>query len=101
MRIIDACLYRLAVQGTITLEEAKVLKALHSQRASTLFTLCGETGLEERETREALEHLKEKGIAGNTGGIWFAPNFEDSILGLISKNHDNQEKEKQFLLATR
>lgn len=96
MKIIEAALYKLALKGHITLEEAKILKAIYSNRACRLPTIASETGLGEHQVLAHASNLSAAGIISEKGGIYFCENFPEKISELIRK--DSLQKGQTLLV---
>lgn len=86
MNLLEATLFRLASSETISLQEAKIIKALHEQRACTAFRLQIETGLEKEELLKALRSLQRQQTVSEKVGIYFIENFEEKILQLVQES---------------
>ena len=82
--IIETALYKLALNNTISLNEAKALKALYLKRACSLGTLSCEFGLSRHESLAALNSLQRRGIINERGGIYYCENFAQKLFALIN-----------------
>ncbi|MCR4369280.1 MAG: hypothetical protein NUV67_05235 [archaeon] len=93
MKMYEAALFKLALKGTITLEQAKILKALHNKECA-ITALQKETGIGMYTLFEELETLEKKGIVAQRAGLYLIENFEEKISELIG------ERELQAIRAT-
>ncbi len=78
-------LFRLCMNETITLGQARVLRALYDSIACHLITLQDETGLSEEELWIALHNLGCRGIVSESGGIYFLEEPEEKLLRLMDE----------------
>ena len=85
MKLIEGAMFKLALRGTITLSEAKILRALEEKFACSYQSLCSETGIEMGEILAASKRLLSKGIIKEHYGVYYTENIEEKILGLIEE----------------
>ena len=85
MRLIDSALFRLALEGTLTLDEARALKVLYDKKNCSAHIIETETGLEEESVFLAMNNLVQRKIVTESKGIFFVEDFEDKISELIRK----------------
>ena len=71
MKLIEGAMFKLALRGTITLSEAKILRALEEKFACSYQSLCSETGIEMGEILAASKRLLSKGIIKEHYGVYF------------------------------
>ena len=83
LKLLESALFRLALSGAITVEEAKVLKAVWENHACSEHSLLLATGLEKPGVRFAVDSLRSRGILASVGAFYFAPNLEFEICRLI------------------
>ncbi len=83
LKLLELALFRLALMGAITVEEAKVLKAIWENRACSEHSLLLATGLERPELKFAVEVLRQRGLLQSAGAFHFAPNLEFEICRMI------------------
>lgn|GEM_PF-5542975 len=83
MRIIESALFRLCLRQAITLEQAKIIRALYDGMACPITGLQDETGLSEEDLWISLRGLECKGIVSESGGIYFLDDFEKKLPELI------------------
>ncbi|HLC92079.1 MAG TPA: hypothetical protein VJH23_00010 [archaeon] len=93
MNLFESALFRLAMRGSITLGQAKVVNAIYKNRACSLHGLRMETGLEKDELSYSVAALKERGILVEIHGFYLCPNIEEKILELIDSGTRAEEKE--------
>ncbi len=102
LRLIEATLFRLCLNGTITLHQAKVLRALYDGMACPLTVLQDGTGLCEEELWIALRGLECRGIVSESGGIYFLEKPEEKLLALVEASEKTGRptgRERQVIVA--
>ncbi|HLC79354.1 MAG TPA: hypothetical protein VJG83_02895 [archaeon] len=100
MKIVEAALFRLAMQGKLTLEQAKVLNIMHKNRACTIEALEFGTGLCASDVKIAVAELKYKNLITEILGSYFCPDFLEKIAGLIDSGV-KAENENKILVGAR
>ena len=95
MKVLEASLFKLALCGALTLDEAKILKALYANRAGSVISLCVETGLERLDAELALDSLKSRGIVSQADVFYFVVDFGLKLSELVS----GAEKENALAYA--
>jgi len=85
MKIIEAALFRLAQEEKISVEQAKIMKAVYHKKSASFATLLIETGLENNTLALELMRLRKEGVIQEKQGLYFAENFQEKILELMSK----------------
>lgn len=95
IRVIDLALYNLALINRITLNQAKILKALYNRKPASIYELSKETNLGEGPVTIELNELLEKKIVFEKYGSYFVKDFGETISNLI-KEEKILEEQKQF-----
>jgi len=96
--MLDAALFRLALEGKITLVEAKILKAIHENRACSLHALRLEIPNEKDELPNSLASLKQRGTIVEVAGFYLCQDFEGKIAEMVP---DSAFKEENAVLVAR
>ena len=84
MKLIEMALYKLSLNGTISIEAAKVLYSLYRNRAGSVISLSGDCGLERNEVEFALSELKALKLTEEAGVFYYVPYFEEKLCSLVS-----------------
>ncbi len=96
MKLIESALFRLVLHGKISLGQAKILKAIHENRACSLYALRFETGLGLQELSYAIACLREIGMLIEMHGFYFCPGFDEQICALMGDEKLVAEKSVMF-----
>ncbi len=94
LKIISAVLFRLALAGTISIEEARALKALYGLRCASVMAVSERSGLDSLGALEALSGLLARGIVSEKMHIYYAESLEEKILELVRADFPENAGEK-------
>ena len=93
MRILEGALFNLALINKISLEQAKILRALYDNKTLTTFELSKELNLSEGIIAIEINDLSARKIVSEKFGLYFLENFDEKIANLI------KEEKKEFATA--
>ena len=83
MRVLESALFKLCLKEIITLDQAKVIRALYDHMACPLTALQDETGLKEDELWIALRGLEGREIVSESGGTYYIEKIEEKLAALV------------------
>jgi len=94
MNLMETALYKLASEGKISLEQAKILNAIRKKRAVHSSRMAEETGEDLVSLTPELFDLEERKIIEQKNGIYYCEDFEMKISELIRKEETEKIETK-------
>jgi len=98
LNVIQTALYKLAFQGNVSLEQAKIIHSLYTKKCLSQHSIKEQTGLTPETIAIELYDLVEKTIVSEKGGIYYCENAIEKISEMIKEEHqETNEKKHQCL----
>ncbi|MEM4257004.1 MAG: hypothetical protein QXZ13_02380 [Candidatus Diapherotrites archaeon] len=96
MKLIEATLFKLCLNKKISIEEAKIIKALYTNKTMTFNNLIKNTGLEEKTLFLALNKLAKTEIITENSDFYSLKDFETKLIELTE-----EKKEQKTLIKAK
>ncbi len=93
LNIVSAALFRLAEEGEITIEEAKILKCLTENGKLKLFSIAHRAGMDSAEIYRPLASLLERELVKEENDSYFVEDVWRVMGKLIGKEDEKNELE--------
>ncbi|MFH1586672.1 MAG: hypothetical protein ABID38_02350 [Candidatus Diapherotrites archaeon] len=100
LNIVSAALFKLAEEGEISIEEAKILKCLTESGKMKLFSIAQRIGLNSGEIYRPLANLLERKIVAEENDSYFVEGVWEVMGKLLLLTEEKQKTEAIILEAT-